>query len=105
VGSGSEELNGTYDMMGNNWEWMESPWSDPSYGAGSSRGVRGGNWTNWSITEDNNCLAATCRYDDDPTDEYTSMGFRVASVPEPGSITLLVCGLLGLLGWGWRGRR
>ena len=29
-------------MMGNNWEWMESPYSDPSYGAGSSRGLRGG---------------------------------------------------------------
>ena len=27
VGSGSEELNGTYDMMGNVWEWMESPWT------------------------------------------------------------------------------
>ena len=39
VGSGSEELNGTYDMMGNVWEWMESPWTGgPSYGAGSSRG-------------------------------------------------------------------
>ncbi len=25
VGSGSEELNGTYDMMGNVWERMESP--------------------------------------------------------------------------------
>ncbi len=25
VGSGSEELNGTYDMMGNNWEWIEDP--------------------------------------------------------------------------------
>ena len=44
VGSGSEELNGTYDMMGNVWEWMESPWNDPSYRAGSSRGLRGGFW-------------------------------------------------------------
>jgi len=50
VGSGSEELNGTYDMMGNNWEWMESPYSDPNYGAGSSRGLRGGYWgSNFSL--------------------------------------------------------
>jgi len=27
VGSGSQELNGTYDMMGNVQEWMESPWT------------------------------------------------------------------------------
>jgi len=26
VGSGSEELNGTFDMMGNFWEWYESPY-------------------------------------------------------------------------------
>ena len=44
VGSGSQELNGTYDMMGNDWEWMESPWTSGDYGAGSSRGLRGGNW-------------------------------------------------------------
>ena len=44
VGSGSQELNGTYDMMGNDWEWMESPYSSGDYGTGSSRGLRGGCW-------------------------------------------------------------
>ena len=48
VGSGSQELNGTYDMMGNNWEWMESPWGDPNFGAGSSRGLRSGDWGSYS---------------------------------------------------------
>ena len=42
VRSGSEELNGTYDMMGNVWEWMESPHTDPDYGTTSDRGLRGG---------------------------------------------------------------
>ncbi len=91
VGSGSEELNGTYDMMGNVWEWMESPYSNPSYATGSSRGLHGGDWYSNS-----NILAASFRSNSDPTDEDNYIGFRVASVPEPGSITLLVCGLLCL---------
>ena len=33
VGSGSQELNGTYDMMGNNFEWLESPFFSSDYGA------------------------------------------------------------------------
>ncbi|MEA1950246.1 MAG: SUMF1/EgtB/PvdO family nonheme iron enzyme, partial [Planctomycetota bacterium] len=89
VGSGSEELNGTYDMMGNAWEWMESPYSDPSYDTDSSRGLRSGFWYYYS-----HILAAYYRNDADPMIEDYDTGFRVASVPEPGSIALLVCGLL-----------
>jgi formylglycine-generating enzyme required for sulfatase activity len=29
--SGSQELNGTYNMMGNLWEWTESPWTSGDY--------------------------------------------------------------------------
>ena len=97
VGSGSEELNGTYDMMGNAWEWMESPYNDPSYTTGSSRGLRGGNWVYYS-----SYLAASYRDIILPTSEDELVGFRVASVPEPGSITLLVCGLVSLI---WLRRR
>lgn len=74
VGSGSEELSGTYDMMGNNWEWTESPYSDANYGAGSSRGLRGGNWNNNS-----NNLHASNRNNNNPTNENNNIGFRVAS--------------------------
>ena len=43
------------------------------------------------------------RFDITPTGEDESLGFRVAYVPEPGSITLLVCGAIaGLI---WRRRR
>ena len=45
MGSGSQELNGTYDMMGNAWEWLESPNSDTNYGAGAARGLRGGSFS------------------------------------------------------------
>ena len=99
VGSGSEELNGTYDMMGNNLEWIESPGlyneslhDDPSYATDSSRVMRGGVWN-----IDSGLLAAHSRWSHYPTSEGSNLGFRVASVPEPGSIILLLCGLLSLV--------
>jgi formylglycine-generating enzyme required for sulfatase activity len=95
VGSGSQELNGTYDMMGNVWEWMESPYYSGDYGTSSSRGLRGGIWDYYS-----DILAASFRFYFDPADEYDYIGFRVASVPEPGSIALLVSGAVaGLILW------
>lgn len=95
VGSGSQELNGTYDMMGNVWEWMESPYSDTNYGAGSWRGLRGGDW-NYS----SDVLPASYRDNYYPADEGDSIGFRVASVPEPGSVIMLVgLALTALLYW------
>jgi formylglycine-generating enzyme required for sulfatase activity len=98
VGSGSQELNGTYDMMGNNWEWMESPYNDATFDAGSSRGLRSGDWYSYSNSLDN-----TARTGIDPMNEYFLIGFRVASVPEPGGITLLVCAAAAGLLW-WRRR-
>ena len=95
VGSGSEELNGTYDMMGNVREWMESPASDPSYGAGSTRSSRGGAFFNNS-----SYLTAGSRLGYAPSDEHLEIGFRVASsVPEPGSAAMLLAGAMGLLLW------
>jgi probable HAF family extracellular repeat protein len=99
VGSGSQELNGTYDMMGNNWEWMESPYSDPSFGVDSMRGLRGGCWADNSVYLQSSIRA--CNY---PTYEGGSNGFRVASVPEPGSIVMLAGVALAALLYWWRKR-
>ncbi len=94
VGSGSEELNGTYDMMGNVWEWMESPYSDSTYGTGSNRGVRGGSYFYY----DYYFLASSIRHYGHPDIEGSSVGFRVASeVPEPCTLGLLSLGALALL--------
>ncbi len=93
VGSGSEELNGTFDMMGNVWEWMESPYFSGNYGTGSYRGLRGGSFTNYG-----NTLASSGRMNNSPDNEGFNVGFRVASeVPEPSSVVLLSLGGLALI--------
>ncbi len=78
VGSGSEEINGTFDMMGNAWEWMESPYIIGVYLSSSSRGVRGG-----SYRVSDSALSLSSRgYFLNPYDEDYDVGFRVASVPD-----------------------
>jgi len=107
VGSGSEELNGTFDMMGNNVEWMESPYSDPSYAAGSSRGLRGGYWGSSHSGHPSypSFLHASARTYNGPAAEVSHTGFRVASVPEPGTTALLLGAAIALLGFAWWKRR
>lgn len=88
VGSGSEELNGTFDMMGNLYEWMESSYYSDDYGTGSLRGLRGGSWGYAGPY-----LASHDRTKSTPHNEYEVLGFRVASdVPEPSSLSLLLIG-------------
>jgi formylglycine-generating enzyme required for sulfatase activity len=78
---------GTMGQSGKVWEWNETL-------IGSSRGVRGNSWYGYS-----NKLLASYRDSDTPTYENYPLGFRVASVPEPGGITLVVCGALGLFAY------
>ena len=72
------EQNGTYDMMGNVWEWMED-----------SAGVfRGGSY--FSIEA---YLRSSHRDGSDPSGEYVHVGFRpVEVVPEPATALLLAIG-------------
>jgi formylglycine-generating enzyme len=79
---------GTYDQAGILWQWNDTNVDS------SSRGSRGGNFGgSYSL------FAASNRNGFDPTSEGNAIGFRVASVPEPGSITLLVCGPIAVLIW------
>ncbi len=95
----SDSPYGTFDQGGNVWEWNEAL----LYETSSSRGVRGGSFVSGA-----NTLSASLRYycssNSSPTDEFYDLGFRVASVPEPGSATLLVCGAIGVLAYARRRR-
>jgi len=92
VGSGSEELNGTFDMMGNASEWMENALVSGDYGTDSDRGERGG-----SFFGNAKSLKSSAGTYEAPYGEYNTIGFRVASVPEPASLGLLMLGALALL--------
>jgi formylglycine-generating enzyme required for sulfatase activity len=101
VTRGVQELNGTHNMMGNVREWMESPYFAGDYLSGSLRRFRGG-FTSSYVNE----LALSgggydySYYYGQPSSEYGSLGFRVASIiPEPASALLM------LLGAGWMGAK
>ena len=81
---GSDEQNGTVNMMGNLWEWMED----------SGGVLRGG-----TCFGTENYLRSSYRLPDyHPAFEGLSMGFRVvAVVPEPSSLALLILGGAGIV--------
>lgn len=85
VGSGSEELNGTFDMMGNLWEWNETE-IGVNY---PYRIYRGGSYYNIDAIRH---IRSSYRRYSNPCYESTDIGFRVASVPEPTTLALLTLG-------------
>ncbi len=79
---------GTFDQGGNVWEWNEeiitTLW----------RGNRGASFSQLAI----NMHAAYRNFVGDPMyEEYAGVGFRVAAIPEPASLSLLAVGVLALL--------
>ncbi len=88
--TGSASPYGTYDQGGNVWEWNEAIiGDDPPY-----RGSRGGAFYNYA-----DAIGKFPRGYNVPTGEFISLGFRVASIPEPGTGLLVMLGMLGLSCW------
>lgn len=83
----SESPYGTFDQAGNVWEWNEALY------AGSYRGLRGGAFDAYGYD-----LRASGRISYHPTDESLDLGFRVAEVPEPATIMILILASMGVLG-------
>jgi len=83
---------GTMGQGGNVWEWNETAYDGINDTAGENRELRGGSWINGG-SYNSNILAASYRLNFfSPSDKYDSFGLRVASVPEPSSLSLLALG-------------
>ena len=89
----------TMGQGGNVWEYNESAFDGTNRTPDENRVVRGGNWF---YTESD--LRSSFRGSDGPTNESDSIGFRVASVPEPSTYALLLMTGAGAL-WMTRKRR
>jgi formylglycine-generating enzyme len=79
---------GTLGQGGNVWEWNETLINSPF------RGMRGGGWDSQQLD-----LAAMTRYDGGafPVVENNVVGFRVACIPEPGTLLLAALATVGFL--------
>ncbi len=86
VGSGVQELNGTFDMMGNLWEYNETCFPNDSGRIVRGCGFDGGTYY----------LESSHSSSDSPSNESPIISFRVASVPEPTSFILLSAAGLAL---------
>ena len=90
----SDSPYGTFDQAGNVWEWTEA------LIIGSSRGVRGGSIASSLIN-----LRSSSRFVGPPPVGISTVGFRVATVPEPSTAVLAIVGMIGLALYGWRRKR
>ncbi len=94
---------GTMGQGGNVWDWMESAFDGSNNSASEARIIRGGSWGNPNYSEF--YLRSSGRSEilvAQPWGEINSIGFRVASVPEPSTYALLAMSAAGALWWARR---
>ncbi|MEY5063292.1 MAG: hypothetical protein RLZZ112_1256 [Verrucomicrobiota bacterium] len=92
--AGGLSAYGTMGQAGNAWEWMEGAFDGSNNSATEDRERRGGDSTSFTTST---MLLASDRRQRPPGDELSSMGFRIASVPEPSSASLVILGLAAVL--------
>ena len=90
---------GTMGQGGNVYEWTESARDGTNNSPSENRAVRGGSWVSTEFL-----LRSSFRSFDGPTVEDGSIGFRLASVPEPSTYALLLMTAAGVLWMTRRGR-
>jgi sulfatase modifying factor 1 len=86
-GENSASYYGTNDQGGNVWELNDAVVT------GVFRGIRGGSWADFGGGTGAGYLTSSYRYDTGNGGPYLtdgSVGFRVASIPEPGCLVLTV---------------
>ena len=83
---------GTMAQCGNVWEWTETAYDGTNDTANEEREMRGGQYSNVYSES----LDASTRNSFNPLSGYIDYGFRVASVPEPSSFSLLLIGMAGM---------
>ena len=81
--NGGASAYGAFDMSGNVYEW-----NDLTGAAGSSRGLRGGDWNAAAPT-----LSSSNRISLDPSLDVINISFRLAAVPEPSTYAMALAGL------------
>ncbi len=90
---------GAMGQNGNVWEWNESAFDGINNSSSEFRGIRGGAWDASEVD-----LRSSLSSAGPPTGEGSGVGFRVASIPEPGAGLLVWLGL-GAMGMRRRVRR
>ena len=90
---------GTMGQGGNVWEWNESALDGTNSSSSENRAQRGGRWSGPEFG-----LSSSGQNGNDPTWESDTIGFRVASVPEPSTYVLVLLGAGAVYLWKRRKR-
>jgi hypothetical protein len=90
---------GTIGQGGNVWEMNETAFDGSNNSPSESRALRGGSYPN-----DATRLVSSYHQATEPLDSVATIGFRVASVPEPSTYALLLLGAGAVYCWKRRKR-